>query len=113
MKKNHEGFCTLCGEKIKSFAGLASCPRCGDKGVPCSYENQVDISINTHELRLLCIWAENWGHQIGSVDVVYAIAARIRKQLSPKISLTMADEFQQLKDAGVEFETNHKSGALP
>ena len=119
--EKYEGFCTLCGEKIKSFDGLEKCPHCGTEGVPCAYENQVNVSINLHELRLLCIWAENWGNKIGvdrlslssgrlETDVVYAIARRIRRQLGDKdAALTMADEFRELKDFGYKFETNHPS----
>jgi hypothetical protein len=115
MAEEYEGFCTLCGEKIRSFEGLEKCPHCGTKGVPCGYENQVNVSINMHELRVLCIWAENWGQTKSddpnlSPDVVYAIARRLRRQLGDKdTSLTMADEFRQLKDSGYEFETDHPS----
>lgn len=109
-----EGFCTTCNFQVESFDGLTQCPQCGSKGVPCAYKNQVTVSVNTHELRLLCIWAENWGNKIGSPDVVYAIAGRLRRQLVDKdLPLTMADEFQQLRDMGMEFETNHPSGDQP
>lgn len=112
-----EGFCTLCGFQVESFEGLTECPNCGTDGVPCHNDNQVTVSINTHELRLLCIWAENWAGQTEApVDVVYAIAARLRKQL-PKdkqdLPLTMADEFRALKDAGFDYKTNHPAGDQP
>lgn len=111
---DHAGFCTICNFKVKSFDGLDKCPNCGSTGVPCATENQVNVSVNIHELRLLCMWAENWGNQIQRADVVYAIANRLRRQLGDKdVSLTMADEFQSLRDMGIQFVTNHPSGDLP
>ena len=110
-----EGFCTTCGFVVESFDGLEKCPQCGSEGVPCCYENQIDVNVNIHELRLLCIWAENWGHKCGNPDVIYGVASRFRKQLPPgkDMSLTMADEFKEIKDAGYKFETNHLAADNP
>lgn len=108
-----EGFCTHCGFQIEKFEGLRECPKCGTTGVPCKHEDQVEVSINLHELRILCIWAENWGQEINGPDVVYSIANRLKKQLPEKTSLTLADEFIGLKDQGIDFKTNHPSGDLP
>ena len=111
-----EGFCTRCNFQIESFDGLLKCPNCGTEGIPCNYESQVDVSINIHELRILCIWAENWALEKEDVDenIIYAIALRLRKQLGGKpITLTMADEFRTLKDADYDFETNHPAGDQP
>lgn len=110
------GFCTICSFHVDSFDGLNCCPNCGATGVPCSDAEQVIVSVNTHELRILCIWAENWAntHKDVCVDAVYGIARRLRKQLGDKDApLTMADEFQAIKDAGYEFETNHPAGDIP
>ena len=111
------GFCTLCNLQIDSFDNLTECPRCGTKGVPCHNDNQISISINLHELRILCIWSENWANTTEAPqDVIYAIAARLRKQLpenKKNVPLTMADEFAALKDAGYDYETNHPSGDQP
>lgn len=115
MSEQHSyvGFCTTCSFKIASFDGLTCCPNCGSKGVPCGVENQVTVEVNTHELRLLCIWAEHYGNQIKNADVIYGIAARLRRQLPKDLCLTMADEFGELKRMGFSFETNHPSGDLP
>src|SRR5262245_13890414 len=103
-----QGFCTECSGVIETFEGLSSCPHCGTKGLPCSNDKQVTVSINTHELRLLCIWAENWQAKLDPPStVVYAIARRLKKQLPEGTLLTMRDEFQALRDAGFEFTTNH------
>lgn len=110
------GFCTRCGVEIESFDGLTACPRCGTTGVPCAADRQVEVSINVHELRILCIWAENWALSKPSVDenLVYAIAARLRRQLGElDCSLTMAEEFQSLRDAGFDFKTDHPAADQP
>jgi hypothetical protein len=108
-----EGFCTTCSHKVASFDGLTCCPNCGSTGTPCSNDNQVNVSINTHELRLLCIWAENWGLQIGNADPVYGIATRLRRQIGDRATLTMADEFAELRKFGVSFITNHPAADQP
>jgi predicted RNA-binding Zn-ribbon protein involved in translation (DUF1610 family) len=119
-KEGYDGFCTLCNQQIKSFKGLNKCPNCGSEGIPCNYGNQVDVSINIHELRILCIWAENWANErlkdepFSNVNTVYAIARRLLLQIKEdkkfeKVTLTMADEFRALKDAGFTLETDHPS----
>ena len=109
-----EGFCTICGIDIESFENLTQCPNCGTISIPCSYAKQVNVSINIHELRLLCIWAERWAGQTDAdQNVVYAIATRLRKQLTSKECLTLADEFTALKDAGINYSTNMPEGDLP
>lgn len=106
------GFCTLCGFKVDNFEGLTSCPSCSHTGVPCGNENQVTVSVNIQELKVLCMWAENWAHQHKEEtpympDVIYAIAHRLRQQLPKNIALTMSDEFEQLRKSGYNFKTNH------
>lgn len=115
-----DGFCTHCNYIVESFDGLTACPNCGTDGRPCAYENQVPISVNIHELRILCMWAENYAAaceknniegNVGMRDLVYAISNRLQKQLRTLghdgIALTMADEFRVLKEAGYDFQTNH------
>lgn len=115
QESRYEGFCTRCNFQIKSFDGLKKCPNCGTENIPCSYKNQVKVSVNTHELRILCMWAENWALQSEAEEnVVYAIALRLLRQLGIKdLSLTMADEFRALKDAGYNYETDHPAGDQP
>ena len=114
------GFCTLCNHKVDSFDGLTCCPKCGSKGKPCGNEDQLSVSINLHEIRLLCIWAENWSGTFkdddASKETVYAIANRIKKQLpsdKQSVPLTMREEFAQLKQQFPDFETNHKAADNP
>ena len=92
------GFCTRCGTEVESFEGLSACPACGTRGVPCAWADQVDVSVNWHELRCLVMWAERW---TGSSDdpgmkqahyVVYQIARRIAAQYPGRAPLTFAGE---------------------
>jgi hypothetical protein len=123
MSKN-EGFCTRCNYQVQTFDGLDKCPSCQTKSHPCAYVDQTNISINIHEIRLLCIWAENWASKLDKdqphseidADVVYAIAERIKKQLPESLSavpLTMRDEFMELKKKHPEFKTNHPAADTP
>ncbi len=110
------GYCTLCSRQIPSFDGLTKCPRCGTTSKPCSNRDQVAVSINLHELRILCIWAENWADKCRDdasspsdmSELIKAITARIRPQL-PESSrvITMRDEFAELENHGKLFSTNH------
>jgi predicted RNA-binding Zn-ribbon protein involved in translation (DUF1610 family) len=93
------GFCTLCGADILSWDGLYACPACGSKSVPCAEAHQVTVSINWHELRILCIWAENWQREKGCNPVVYAIAKRIAAQHPGRAPLTLAGELGELSKA--------------
>ena len=106
------GFCTSCGWKVTSFDGLKTCPQCGSKGVPCDDANQVTVSINWHELSLLCIWAERWAIEAvepsgsGGRGTVYAIADRLRVQHPDKWPLTLGGQINQLRDKGYDVKTN-------
>jgi len=103
------GFCTSCGFKVESFEGLAKCPQCDSRGTPCLDKEQVNISINWHELRILCMWAERWGNkECGGAGLIYNIAQRIQRQ-HPEFEtpLTLAEEIQNLpKKLGCKVQTN-------
>lgn len=120
------GFCTLCGQDVESFEGLEGCPHCGTTGTPCSYDQQYEVVVNRHELRVLCIWAENWANYCerdpktdeqtkkGQMkDVVASIANRLRRQLPDGTSLTMNDEFRELRKVFPGVETNHPAADDP
>lgn len=109
-----EGFCTICSGVIQSFDGLRCCPHCQTKNLPCSYYKQVTVNINLHELHILFVWAENYQaiinekeDQPGKSVTIYSIANRLKKQLPPGSVLTMKDEFESLREAGIKFDTNH------
>ena len=90
------------------------CPKCGDTSVPCDPEDDVTITINWHELRLLCIWAENWGLRLkeagrGSPEGIYAVAGRLKAQHPNRLSLTLIDEIRQIAEEfpDSKVESNH------
>lgn len=113
------GFCTLCSANIESFDGLVKCPKCGTDSQPCSNDNQLNVKINLHELRILCIWAENWadkcyndsdatGRNKMMPELIKAITARLRPQVGKGIPITMRDEIELLTKAATGgFSTNH------
>ena len=94
------GYCTLCGHEIASFDGLRACPACGSTAVPCSWADQVDISVNWHELRILVMWAEMWartgGMEVGHRRLVGRIARTLRAQHPDRSPLTLAGEVGDL-----------------
>lgn len=127
IEEDGSGFCVECGFKVLSFKNLNCCPQCGTQGIPCNDEDQVMVSVNWHELRILCLWAERWAqwmeehptpseYKTGKPsDVIYSIADRIEAQIEGKTPLTLAHEIaklpEELKKAGVNFgdmETNVK-----
>lgn len=101
-----EGFCTQCGKQIESFESLDRCPFCKTTSVPCALKNQVDININTHELQILCMWAEKHLYSVKDEQMqasmsttLRSICNRISKQLPEKrkINLLICDEVKDLK----------------
>ena len=100
--------CTLCGFEIDDEGKeLTCCPNCGDKGVPCDVAKDVEVTINWHELHILCVWAENYANaKCGGAGVVYAIAERLRQQHPELGPLTLAGEINSLKDAGFKISHN-------
>ena len=120
------GFCTLCGHRIDNFDGLRRCPNCHCNNPPCSDADQVTISINVRELRILGIWSENWAlrgaekstHPADKAmpDIVYAILNRIQKQLPlahQQTPLSFREELGQLRSHGYDFQTNHPAADTP
>lgn len=92
------GFCTDCGGVIGDWEDLSCCPHCKTKSVPCANKNQVLVSINWQELRVLCIWAENYQRTLTDrgCGVVYAIAKRLQQQHTDRVVLTLASELGEL-----------------
>lgn len=109
--------CTSCGAEfsLDSLGDVEGCPTCGTQGVPMRIEDDVTITINTHELRILCMWADNYIREIDAkhddnqgVRAVEGIVYRLNKQL-PGVPLTMDAEFQQLADTeGTEVTVEHR-----
>ncbi len=93
----YEGFCTQCSWRIKSFENITACPNCGDSATPCGVDNQVNISINWQELRILCMWAEHYARHIGQPGTVFSIATRIKDQHPDQAPLTYSEEITQME----------------
>jgi hypothetical protein len=106
--------CKCRGEFTEAEIESASaCPKCGTKGIPCDPANDVDVRINWHELRILCIWAEHWARKIDadkpsddpSIKTVYGIVGAIQEQFPSRGPLTLSGEFQEIAKR-YEIETN-------
>jgi len=114
-ERDYPGYCILCSKRYESFSNMDKCEQCGTTEQPCKDKYQESIEVNHRELRLLLTAAEAWHltNEEGA-DIVYAIAARIRRQLKyPMIPLTAHDEFQELKDKGIGFISNHPAADMP
>ena len=106
-----DGFCIKCGTVIESFDGLASCPTCKTTSIPCSYDEQVTINLNLHELRILCMWSERWVNvmrdeqiQAESAVVLRAIVSRLKTQIPEDANLLLCDDAKAVKDQGLELD---------
>lgn len=54
--------CLRCREITGASEGhsLNACPACGNTNPPADADDTVTITLTTHELRILTIWASNW-----------------------------------------------------
>lgn len=95
------GFCAECGQRYDTFEGLSRCVTCGTAGLPCPDKWQVTVSVNWHELRILCMWAEAHQRTLPDTRVVFAIANRLEAQhpeLAKYDPLTLARELGQMAE---------------
>lgn len=116
--------CTKCREEFVSaeLGELACCPNCHSKSVPMTIRDDVQIKINAHELRIICIWAENYAvscdlqHQDDPAYesmklTVNQIAGLLEKQIQEKlghyIPLTLTHELQELPAALKKMGITH------
>ena len=101
------GFCTDCGARIEDFRGVSRCPVCDTVSRPCFDDSQVTVSVNWHELHVLCVWAENYqrDHHLGRV--VYSIARRLQSQHPAQYPLTLAGEIGELSKAHGEVQVSN------
>ncbi len=110
-------WCTLCGARFtdEEVEDAFGCPKCGDEGVPCACANDVTVTVNWHELRILGIWAEKWARHCANKPTadsrtmplkVQAIARRLQRQHPDQPPLTLSQEMAELpaalKRAGIE-----------
>lgn len=106
--------CTMCGFGVtrgQSRDGLSACPRCGDTGTPMAIADDVEVKVNWHELRILCMWAEQHAASLKDREptlqrVVNVIAGRLHAQHPERPGLTFTAEFDELRRAYPGAETN-------
>lgn len=108
--------CVQCDSEFteEQLLDQLACPACGTKSIPCDPSKDVQIKINTHELRILTIWADNWAQR--AVDAqgkktLHCILERLAKQL-PSTPLTMGMEIADLQDAGFDAQLVTESGEV-
>lgn len=109
--------CTQCGSEFSDneIEEKTACPECGSTGVPMAISEDVEVKINWHELRILSIWAENWGRQCDKQEedeskktnlyTVMSIAERLQKQFPDKTPLTLFSEVRDLRKS-YDIETD-------
>jgi len=57
--------CTTCRAEFtdEETEGVTCCPNCGSEGLPMAIADDVTITINWHELRILGMWASNYANE--------------------------------------------------
>lgn len=98
----------------EQITGENSCPDCGTKSIPCDPKNDTTLKINTHELRILTIWADNWAQERCDAQgkkTLSCILQRLSQQL-PDTALTMAGEIRDLQNAGYDAQLVTGSGEV-
>jgi DNA-directed RNA polymerase subunit RPC12/RpoP len=84
---------------------LSACPKCGSRNVPADLADTVTVTITTHELRVLTMWASNWADHIKDMPncdhapkVITGILDEIGKATSAPLSMR-----QEIADLRAEF----------
>lgn len=97
----------------EQLEGANHCPACGTDSLPVDPKEDVEIKINTHELRILTIWASNWSQTkdfpTSGKKTLKAILQRLHEQL-PNVSLTLFDEIVELQNEGYNAELIDSDG---
>jgi hypothetical protein len=127
IERKETTWCTLCGARFThaEIDGALACPKCGDTGNPCDPNEDVSVTVNWHELRILGIWAENFANACQTRNpngdgeahprTVHAITRRLQRQFPGKTALTLSGEIAQIKDHGYGIESHGiaKSELIP
>lgn len=92
------------------------CPNCGTEARPCYTDDDFFLHINTHELRILTIWADQFvgvmkeEDQQACRDTLEAILKQIRTQLPHPVALTIREELESLQESYPEVEAFDGAG---
>ncbi len=99
--------CLHCRElaDVDPDAVQRGCPSCGNTGTPADLDDTVTLTITTHELRVLTIWASNYAESIkeqpgceDSPKVVHGILDGIGQYTAAPLSLR-----QEISDVRAAF----------
>lgn len=106
--------CMNCGEPAylseEEALNATGCPHCGDQGTPADLDNQVTITLTSHELRILSFWSEGYAKMMAHIGqdpsgrmpkVLKVIRDRLTLQTDTSLSLTqdLADLRQRTTEA--------------
>lgn len=71
---------------------IDACPSCHDsKGIPADADDTITVTLTTHELRILTMWADNWAQ--------HAATYRPENAVLPKIIRGILDHLAQYTSA--------------
>jgi hypothetical protein len=109
--------CLHCGTlaEVDPSAPPPCCPSCRSRAVPADADDTATVTLTTHELRVLTLWAENWARHISGMSpdaprVVQGICDRLATQTAA--ALTFRQEMSDLRAApGVSDVTVYRDGA--
>lgn len=119
----HAAFCVICGREYtgpdgfeRDAEGRTVAP-CGHTGEVAWRAHDVEVKVNIHELRILCMWAEFYSRSItGSEEeaplAVRGIARRLRDQLPENTPLTFSDEMDDIQENFPEAEITDGAGRV-
>jgi hypothetical protein len=109
-----QAFCTKCGTSVKALnEDVDRCPSCGDQSYPCLWKEQYLVSVNLHELHVLCVWAERFINgvkdeqvQASCATILRSIVDRLLAQLPPGTILTLCDDIKAIREHGLDVESD-------
>jgi hypothetical protein len=112
--------CRACNAEFTDaeIGSATSCPGCQSARRPVAIPEDVTLTLNWFELRILANYAERWAEVCDKEDPttsasVQLILDRIRPLKPPGAAgLTLRDELGQLRDAGLDASMHDSTGAV-
>ncbi len=97
--------CLHCREisDVEQTETESCCPVCGDVNIPAYADDTVTLTLTTHELRILTMWAANWAAKIDTTPDAYYDAAHVITGICDHLAqytdapLTLTQEFADLR----------------
>jgi len=94
--------------------GISECPKCGTTHIPYRVGNDIIITLNILEARILTMWAANYAETFATKnpDSARALSNIIDKfrELRQDICWTMGDEVRKLREAFGKVEMTDNEG---